>query len=167
MIIERENLIARVPKKNEYLKICRLLNRADKPYKKFIQNYEPFTVKDLEHMQSKSKKIFTVIELDSKIAGIGIWSIKNKKICWISLFHINPEKQRMGLGMFLLEAIEQLAKDKKCSLIMGEVFPEAQWAKNFYLKNGYTILPKKEYAKSVFKGLLSLKALTLVIIKKN
>lgn len=166
MTIIKENIITRTPKRNEYLKICRLLNRADKPYKEFIPDYKPFIVKDLEYMQNKSKKIFTVIELNKKISGIGIWSIKNEKICWISLFHIDPKKQRVGLGACLLRAIEQIAKDKKCLLVMGEIFPEAQWAKNFYLKNKYTILSKKEYKKPIFKNILSLKAKTLVIIKK-
>lgn len=161
----KKSIIIRKPKRGEFLKICRLLNRADRPYQKIIPDYEPFTVKDLEHMQKKTKRSFLVIKLNKKIAGFAAWKIKNKKICWFSILHIDPNKQRVGLGTRLLREIEKIASKNKCIFTILELFPQANWAKNFYLKNNYKILPKKDYGKRIFKGILSPKAITLVMIK--
>lgn len=161
----KKSIIIRKPKRKEFLKICRLLNRAEKPYQKIMPDYELFKVKDFERMQRKTKRSFLVIELNKKIAGFAAWKIKNKKICWLSILHIDPNKQRTGLGTRLLQEIEKIAEKKNCDFSMLELFPQAHWAKNFYLKNNYKILPKKDYGKRIFKGILSPKAITLVMIK--
>jgi len=161
----QKSIIIRKPKKNEFLKICRLVNRAEKPYQKIMPDYESFKVKDFEHMQKKSKRSFLIIELNKKLAGFAAWKIKNKKICWLSILHIDPSKQRMNLGTRLLQEIEKIAVKKKCIFTMVELFPQAYWAKNFYLKNNYKTLPKKDYGKRIFKGILSPKTITLVMIK--
>lgn len=160
-----KSIIIKNPKKSEFLKICRVLNRADRPYQKIIPDYESFTVKDLNHMKKKYKRSFLIIEYNKKIVGFAAWSVKNQKICWISLIHINPKQQKLGLGTKLLEEIEKIAKRKSCIYSMLELFPKAHWAKKFYLKNDYKILLKKDYKKRIFKNVLSSKAKTLVMIK--
>jgi len=164
---KKNNLvIIRVPKKGEFLKICRLLNRADKPYQELIPDYESFVVRDFERMKKKFKRFFLVVEFKKKVVGFGAWSIKNRKICWISLLHIDPEKQRLGLGTRLLKAIEKKAKKKNCDFSMVEIFPKANWAKSFYSKNKYKILSKKDYKKRIFSNILSPQTKTIVMIKK-
>ncbi|MBU3922751.1 GNAT family N-acetyltransferase, partial [Patescibacteria group bacterium] len=149
--------------KKDFLKMCRVLNEAEKVYKDIDPYYEKFTTKDL--LEMNSKKNILIIEINKKILGLGIWSIKNKKICWISILHIKPNNQKTGLGSKLIKEIEKRAIKNECKLIMLEIFPKANWAKNFYLKNDYKILLKKEYNKKIFKNLLSLKAKTTVMIK--
>jgi len=161
----KKSIIIRKPKRKEFLKICRLLNRTEKPYQKIVPDYEAFKVTDFERMLRKTKRSFLVIELDKKIAGFAAWKIKNKKICWLSILHIDPRKQKMGLGTKLLQEIEKIAKKKNCIFTMLELFPQANWAKSFYLKNNYKILSKKDYGKRIFKGILSPKTKTLVMIK--
>jgi len=158
--------IIRIPKINEFSKICRLLNHADLPYKKFIPDYEPFTVDDLRYMKNKSKKSFLVIDYCKKLSGLAVWSIKNQKICWLSILHIDPSKQKLGLGTTLLNKIEKIAQKRNCVYCMLELFPQAYWAKKFYFKNHYHILPKKQYKKKIFEDILSTKTKTLVMIKK-
>jgi len=162
----KKTIIIRNPKKSEFSKICRLVNQAEKPYQKIMPDYKPFKVENFEIMQKKTKRSFLIIELNKKIAGFAAWKIKNRKICWISILHIDPQKQKMGLGTKLLQEIEKIARKKNCDFCMLELFPQANWAKNFYLKNNYKILPKKDYRKRIFKGILSPTAKTLVMIKK-
>ena len=166
-IIDKKSITIRKPKRNEFLKMCRLLNRADAPYQKIIPDYEKFTVDDLKHTKENSKRSFLIIEYNKKIVGLAVWSIKNKKICWLSILHIEPKKQKLSLGTKLLREIEKISQKKGCIYFMLELFPEAKWAKNFYLKNNYKTLSKKEYKKKIFKNILSLKAKTLVMIKKR
>ncbi len=166
-IIDKNSITIRKPKKNEFLKMCRLLNRADAPYQKIIPDYEKFTVDDLRHMKEKSKRSFLIIEYSKKIVGLAVWSIKNKKICWLSILHIEPKKQKLGFGTKLLKEIERIGQKEGCIYFMLELFPKAKWAKSFYLKNNYKTLPKKEYKKKIFKNILSRKAKTLVMIKKT
>ena len=163
----KKSIIIRKPKRKEFLKICRLLNRAEKPYQKIVPDYEAFKVTDFERMLRKTKRSFLIIELDKKISGFAAWKIKNKKICWLSILHIDPQKQKMGLGTKLLQEIEKIAKKKNCIFTMLELFPQADWAKSFYLKNDYKILSKKDYGKRIFKDILSPKSKTLVMIKKT
>jgi len=161
----KKTIIIRKPKRNEFLKICRLLNRAEKPYQKIMPDYEPFKVTDFNRMLRKTKRSFLVIELNKKIAGFAAWKIKNKKICWLSILHIDPNKQRTGLGTRLLQEIEKIASKNNCIFTMLELFPQTNWAKSFYLKNNYKILLKKDYGKRIFKDILSPKTKTLVMIK--
>lgn len=164
--IIKKNLVFRKPRQEEFFRICRLLNRADKPYEKFIPDYEKFKVEDLNYMAKKRKRFFVVAEFEGKIVGFGAWSVKNKKICWLSILHIEPSKQRQGVGFKLLRAVETKCRKKDIRFLMCEIFPQAHWARDFYIKNGYRILPRAQYAGRLFKDIISPKTQTLVMIKK-
>lgn len=68
---------------------------------------------------------------DSKIYG--------KRSFWIYKIEVNEKYQHQGVGQALLNAMEVTALDKRVQFILGKFYPTNQYAKPFYLKNGYTI----------------------------
>lgn len=68
---------------------------------------------------------------DSKIYG--------KRSFWIYKIEVNEKYQHQGVGQALLNAMELTALNKRVSTICGKFYPTNQYAKHFYLKNGYTI----------------------------
>lgn len=64
-----------------------------------------------------------------------------KMYCWnvmyIDVLWIDDAYRKQGLGERLLREIEQIARDKKCSLIHLDTFDFQ--AKDFYVKYGYEV----------------------------
>lgn len=70
------------------------------------------------------------IEIAGILSGIGYWNGLEIRILWV-----NKEYRSKGIGTFLLNHVEKIAKKKGATVSMLDTFDFQ--AEAFYLKNGY------------------------------
>ncbi len=132
----------REPKENEFKPLVSIINEAREPYKSLAM-YQKMGAKDTslydleENSQKRQYRIFAV---DNKIVGFTAFK-KKGQITWLSQFYISSKFQRKNYGSQFLQLVEDEAKEKSDYIVL-EYWPDATWARDFYIKNGYTEDPK-------------------------
>ena len=72
-------------------------------------------------------------------------SIYGKRCFWLYKIDVNENFQHQGVGQALLYAMEYTAIVKRVFKIMGKFYPTNEYAKPFYIKNGYEIYPEDNW----------------------
>lgn len=86
----------------------------------------------------------SIIEKDSESVGFtGTLELNNESLYLVAIYLLR-EYQRLGLGHVVLDQIEKKCREKSMNKIMLLVHKEANWAIDFYKKNGYEISAKTE-----------------------
>lgn len=90
---------------------------------------------------------------------VGFMGVKslNRKILYLVALYLLTEEQRNGLGKKTLEQLEQFARSQGYQEITLLVHQDANWAIEFYHKNGFVINGTNEeeilgYQNSILKG---------------
>ncbi len=86
----------------------------------------------------------SIIEKDSVSVGFTGTLELNSESLYLVAIYLLSEYQRLGLGHIVLEQIEEMCKEISMNKIMLLVHKDADWAINFYKKNGYDISAKTE-----------------------
>ena len=60
-------------------------------------------------------------------------------VCFVSTLIVNKSSRRKGVGKQLLQAVEQIAKRKKCIRISLQV-ENNSWKKDWYKRDGYYVI---------------------------
>ncbi|HCM90404.1 MULTISPECIES: GNAT family N-acetyltransferase [Vagococcus] len=104
----------------------------------------------LKHLQLCEDSSFIMYE-NNKPAGITLYGekiIKNQKIAWVGGLAVHPNFRKNGIGVLLLNQVENIAKNSGVSTITLEVITENIGALKLYERNGYQAKRKV----SVFEG---------------
>ena len=88
---------------------------------------------------SESKEIICAKE-NGEILGYAVFRLKNPETVWISSLYIDTKHQNKGIGSFLLKSIEKFTKEHEAKVVALETHRNANWAINFYLKNGFYVI---------------------------
>lgn len=70
--------------------------------------------------------------------GYLTFSIKRGQ-AWIYKIATKPEFSRQGVGKALIDTFEFILSGKRISSVEGKFYPDNEYAKPFYEKNGYQI----------------------------
>ncbi|MGX7025246.1 GNAT family N-acetyltransferase [Vagococcus hydrophili] len=93
----------------------------------------------LKHLQLCEDSSFIIYE-DNKPAGITLYGdkiINNQKIAWVGGLAVHPDFRKNGIGVSLLNQVEEIAKKSDVETITLEVITENMGALKLYEKNGY------------------------------
>jgi len=85
---------------------------------------------------------YLYIEKRKPIGVIGyFYSEGRKDVAWFSYFAVHPERQREGLGEWLLEYLEKILRDLKVKKLFVETYGSRPYKKaiKFYQKNGFVL----------------------------
>lgn len=106
--------------------------------------FDPLNVEYDQHHPTLTDKNHSHIVLykDCEIVGVAHVEILSESTCALRPFAIDTPHQGKGLGSFLLEFVEKWIKQKKIHKIHLHAREEK---KNFYLKNGYKLMPFPDY----------------------
>lgn len=126
----------------EFPAMLAIINEAAYVYKGVVPDdcwHEPY-MPGKELKQEISDKIeFWGLERQGKL--LGIMGIQDKgEVTLIRHAYVRPENQQAGVGTMLLNHLEQLTEKP---ILIG-TWAAATWAVQFYEKNGYIKMSKKE-----------------------
>ena len=77
------------------------------------------------------------------VIGYAAFRLKNEQTVWLSALYVLPDCERRGVGKVLLCGVERWAKEKGAKVVVLETHRNADWAINFYTKNGYELINDK------------------------
>lgn len=116
-----------------------IINGSERDVAYICDKLVEYNLKQVPKMQEKKFVNITKKILDAEnniIAGCYA-----KMYCWniiyIDILWVDERYRKQGLGSKLLEQIEKIAVERKCSLIHLDTFDFQ--AKDFYLKHGYEV----------------------------
>lgn len=87
---------------------------------------------------------FYVRRADGEIIAVGSLGIRDEGIAWIPLMTVRSDCQRRGIGSSLMTYLELLAKDQGFGSMQLETDGGADWALNFYRKQGYSVFKREK-----------------------
>ena len=134
-------MIRKLSSKDEHV-ICEIVNEAAGAYKDVIPNdcyHEPYMPKEELHHEMKSMTFFGWDERGKIIGVMGFQPVRD--VTLIRHAYVLPDYQRQGVGIELLNHLKQLTKTKW--LLVG-TWAAASWAIDFYLKQGFALMPNKD-----------------------
>ena len=119
-----------------------IINAAAQAYRGVIPAdrwHEPYMPRDELEREIEDGVMFWVAEDDGQMAGV--MGIQDKgAVALIRHAYIAPAVQRKGVGTKLLHHVASLAEKP---LLIG-TWADASWAIDFYLRNGFALVPKKD-----------------------
>lgn len=136
----------------EFLKLCfRDVNRETVEYqrprlkKRFLEVYEEEGVEQLLFEATIAKKVIIVgyAECAFEIVGTDNWmnqryfSNRDMRPLYVEELAVHPELQGQGIGAFLLEQIEHLARVRGCTHLVLEVAENNDNALKFYRSRNF------------------------------
>lgn len=133
-----------------------LLNSAYKELADMGLNYTA-TDQDEETTRQRvaSGKAF-VLELNDKIIATILYSRENhfthKKTAYIGQFAVAPEFKKSGLGSFLMDYCEKLARAEGFDGVQLDTAQPAQHLVVWYLKRGYKIIGETHWEGKTYKS---------------
>ncbi len=143
------------PSRKEYPIIVQLIKKAEA---KFADIYSPEeagsidvateTVDDL--LEGETSRAYLVLKIDGVIAAFASFRWVNSKNVWLSSLFVDPACQRQGCGETLISEVEKEAAMKGAVTVALETHPKADWAVQFYLKQGYRVLNKEDLTRPPF-----------------
>ncbi|MDD3480974.1 MAG: GNAT family N-acetyltransferase [Patescibacteria group bacterium] len=129
------------PTTNDLPDALKVINAAREPYKK-LPIYKEMKSKDTtlnDLLENEQNRDYRVFRKDKEIIGFLAFKFREKKLAWLSQFYIKPELQGQGYGRkFMKEFEKEIMNSSKAKYIVLEYWPDATWAKNFYIKLGYS-----------------------------
>ncbi len=134
----------------DYKEIANLINNANKKYKEIHSDelFKAIGYGELESVTSieddEKKREILGLYLNNKIIGYGSFYLKNSQTVWISRLYVDPNYQRQGFGMKIIEKIKNISKSYKAKVLVLETDKKAYWAVDFYKKMGFFILSDKD-----------------------
>ncbi len=138
------------PNENEYKDLADIYNRAHEPFLSIYseEEREAFSgslieTEDSIRKMAESRIIICAKDDQDQILGYVAFRKKNNITVWIGSLYVDPDHQRAGAGRVLLDAVEDFAKKENCKIIALETHQKAEWAINFYIKNGFEIVNDK------------------------
>lgn len=137
------------PKREDYKAIADLANEAEKKFLDIyteeeakIMNISTETIEGL--IEGEKTREYLCVKDDNRIVSFASFRLKNPQTIWISTLKTHPDFQGRGYGTMLNKEIEKNAKERRVQVIVLETEPKAEWAVNFYSKNGYKILSAED-----------------------
>ena len=85
------------------------------------------------------------------VMGTAYFSVNRKeRKLWLRKIETKPKYQNLGIGKALLDTLEYFTIQNRLCVIEGKFYPDNEYARPFYLKNGYDIY-KEDYETYVGK----------------
>lgn len=106
----------------------------------------------LENVNDNSYMLLALSNTD-EIMGSAYFSVnyKERKV-WLKKIETDEKYQNQGVGKALIDVLEFFTINQNMRYIEGKFYPDNEYAKPFYLKNGYEIY-KEDYETFVGKFL--------------
>lgn len=147
----------RKPNEDEFIAALNIINEARKPYKA-LSIYKEMDAKDTtldDLINNEQKRDYRVLTVDDDIVGFCAFRKKDDHITWLSQFYIDPKYQKQGLGKKFLKFVEEEVSELSDYIVL-EYWPDATWARDFYLSQGYVedksvFESKSQYTKVLVK----------------
>jgi ribosomal protein S18 acetylase RimI-like enzyme len=148
------------PKREDYKEIAELTNEAEKRFldiytKEMAVMMEVCTESEEKLIDGEKTREYLCVKDNGKIVSFASFHLKNPQTIWISSLYTHPQYQGKGYGRALDKEIEKIAKEQGARVIVLETEKQADWAVNFYLKNGYSILSDEDLKKFPFDQVLN------------
>ncbi|HEY1096002.1 MAG TPA: GNAT family N-acetyltransferase [Alphaproteobacteria bacterium] len=136
------------PVVENYPAIAEIFNQAIVPFYEIYNTEEKQTFVLQEDACSiadmaQSRQILCAQDTDGVLTGYVMFRKKNNQVVWISGLYVVPIYQRKGIGLLLLDAVEQYARVENCKIVALETHEKAIWAINFYLRATYEVANDK------------------------
>jgi L-amino acid N-acyltransferase YncA len=116
--VKSERLYSRLASEADTESITCLINRA-------FANGNTYLVKEritLEQVSTYLQKgNFLLLEKECRIIGLRYVEFLGNERAYVGLLSVDPDRQRLGLGMRLHEASEQFCRENGCKVIEGLV----------------------------------------------
>lgn len=130
------------PTTDDYSAIANIFNQAILPFYEIYTKEEKqaFTLQensDSISQAAQSRRMICAKDANSILCGFAAFRKKNNNVTWISSLYVLPEYQKKGVGLLLLNSIEQYAQAQGCKVVALETHEKAIRAINFYLRSGY------------------------------
>jgi len=139
--VKNEDLIFKKADTNDSFDIYQVLLKSFKPYEKFYTNKSfDATVLSLEKIRDriiKNEYDVYVVKVLSSIVGTVSLKIMGFSSLYIRSMAVLPDFQRSGIGRFILENINNIAREYKIEKLVLESSSPLKNALNFYEKHGF------------------------------
>ena len=139
--MKNEDLIFKRAEIKEIYDIYQVLLKSFKPYVKFYTKKSFYaTVLSVEKIKDriiKNEYDVYVVKAGSNIVGTVSLKILDFSSLYIRSMAVLPDMQRSGIGRFILENINYIARDSKIEKLVLESSRPLQNALNFYEKYGF------------------------------
>ncbi len=99
--------------------------------------------KSLEEVKA-GRGCFLVVEKNKEIIGFIHVSVKSKNLGELRRFYLDTNFIGKGIGKMLMQTAEKFLKSKKCKKYYTFVNKRGKRAPEFYLRNGFQRVPKKD-----------------------
>lgn len=139
-------MIVSEPSPDDFVKMASLYNKAISPFYKIYSPEEKLYVYEgvpEDYIEMRETRKLLCIKHGLDVLGYAAFRTKNTIATWINEFYIDPDCQRKGVGSRLLQEVEIFAKNRNCIVVALETHSKADWAIDFYQKNGYGIINDK------------------------
>ena len=94
----------------------------------------------LRYMLEIANSVTVVSIMDNKLVGYAtVYFRKNSKVSHLESIAVDPDFQGYGIGKILLNEVEKISVEMKCSRIVLETFEKNVSALKLYERNGYTV----------------------------
>jgi N-acetylglutamate synthase-like GNAT family acetyltransferase len=127
---------------SDFSQIFTIINEAAQAYRGVIPTdrwHEPYMPADELAREIKRGVFFWVAEDDGGLSGV--MGIQDRgDVTLVRHAYVSPAQQRKGVGVTLLRHIQRLS-DKP--ILIG-TWADASWAIDFYVRNGFILVPGSE-----------------------
>lgn len=121
--------------------ILAIVNDAAQAYRGVIPAdrwHEPYMPANELASEIAAGVVFWLAEADGRVAGV--MGIQDKgNVALVRHAYVLPAMQRKGIGARLLQHVQVLAAKP---VLIG-TWADASWAIDFYLRNGFTVVPQR------------------------
>jgi GNAT superfamily N-acetyltransferase len=122
--------------------IFEIINDAARAYRGVIPNdrwHDPYMPREELSREIADGVVFWGVERNGDL--VGVMGAQDKgDVTLIRHAYVRTRARKQGIGTVLLHHLEALTEKP---ILIG-TWADASWAISFYIKNGYTLLPKRE-----------------------
>ncbi len=126
---------------NEIQEICSILSKSFEPYNQYYTEkaYEATVISphEIEKRVNDEQTDVLVVIYKNKVVGTVSIIMQEKEKLHLRSMAVKPSYQRKGIGSYILEEINRLAREKQVKIISLECFEPLTKAINLYEKFGF------------------------------
>jgi GNAT superfamily N-acetyltransferase len=136
-----QEVTIRMPKLEEAEQICDLIKAAYSPIEPILGRKPRGMLETIEKVKERIKKKTVYVAIYKKEI-IGTFTIENNEsynLLEVQKVAVRSDKQNKGLGSYMMESAEHLARELEHRKIIVETYEDHKQLVDFYLKRGYKV----------------------------